>query len=82
MIASGRGAAEIVAAQGLAQVSDVSALQGWVDSTLQGHPDEVARFRGGEQKLMGFLVGQVMKRSGGKANPKEVADLVRSRLQG
>ena len=44
----------------------------WVDEVLAAHPAEVARYRGGETKLMGFFVGQVMKRSGGKADPKGV----------
>jgi len=57
---------------GLLQVSDSGAIDGWVRETLQAHPDEVARYKAGEAKLMGFLVGQVMKRSKGKADPKAV----------
>ena len=52
------------------QVSDQGALAGWVDEVLAAHPGEVARYRGGEAKLMGFFVGQVMKRSKGKADPE------------
>ena len=55
-----------------------------VTCTLRGQrrlsPDEVARYRGGEAKLVGFFVGQVMKRSGGKADPKRVSELLRSAL--
>ena len=56
----------------LLQVSDTGAIDGWVRETLEAHPAEVARYKGGEVKLMGFLVGQVMKRSKGKADPKAV----------
>jgi len=65
---------------GLVQVRDASALEGWVDEVLAAHPAEVARFRGGEAKLMGFFTGQVMKRSGGKADPKGIAPLLARKL--
>jgi aspartyl-tRNA(Asn)/glutamyl-tRNA(Gln) amidotransferase subunit B len=80
MISSGRSAAEIVESEGLAQVRDASAIEGWVDEVLGSSTGEVERYRGGDKKLMGFFVGQVMKRSGGKADPKQVSDLVRQRL--
>jgi aspartyl-tRNA(Asn)/glutamyl-tRNA(Gln) amidotransferase subunit B len=67
---------------GLVQVSDQGALSAWVDEVLAGHPGEVARYRGGETKLMGFFVGQVMKRSQGKADPKRVQPVLRERLDG
>ena len=67
---------------GLVQVSDTGQLGGWVDEVLAAHPAEVARFRGGEAKLIGFLVGQVMKRSGGKADPKAVQPVLQERLKG
>jgi aspartyl-tRNA(Asn)/glutamyl-tRNA(Gln) amidotransferase subunit B len=66
---------------GLVQVRDEGALGGWVDEVLSAHPAEVARFRGGETKLMGFFVGQVMKRSKGKADPKGVQPLLQERLK-
>jgi aspartyl-tRNA(Asn)/glutamyl-tRNA(Gln) amidotransferase subunit B len=65
---------------GLIQVSDQGALTGWVDEVLASHPAEVARFRGGEIKLMAFFVGQVMKRSKGKADPKGVQPVLQERL--
>jgi aspartyl-tRNA(Asn)/glutamyl-tRNA(Gln) amidotransferase subunit B len=80
MIESGRSAAEIVADQGLAQVRDATTLEAWVDEVLALHADEVQRFRGGEAKLMGFFVGAVMKKSSGKADPKEVSAMLRARL--
>jgi aspartyl-tRNA(Asn)/glutamyl-tRNA(Gln) amidotransferase subunit B len=65
---------------GLVQVSDEGALSRWVDETIAAHPAEVARFRGGEAKLMSFFVGQVMKRSKGKADPKAVQPVLQERL--
>jgi aspartyl-tRNA(Asn)/glutamyl-tRNA(Gln) amidotransferase subunit B len=66
---------------GLVQVSDQDALAKWVDEVIGAHPGEVARFRGGEAKLMGFFVGQVMKRSKGKADPKGVQPVLAERLR-
>jgi aspartyl-tRNA(Asn)/glutamyl-tRNA(Gln) amidotransferase subunit B len=71
---------EVAARLGLVQVSDQGALTGWVDEVLAAHPGEVARFRDGETKLMAFFVGQVMKRSKGKADPKGVQPLLQERL--
>jgi aspartyl-tRNA(Asn)/glutamyl-tRNA(Gln) amidotransferase subunit B len=65
---------------GLVQVSDLGALGGWVDEVLAAYPEEVARFRSGETKLMAFFVGQVMKRSKGKADPKGVQPVLQQRL--
>ncbi|HKU61440.1 MAG TPA: Asp-tRNA(Asn)/Glu-tRNA(Gln) amidotransferase subunit GatB [Gemmatimonadales bacterium] len=65
---------------GLLQVSDQDALGRWVDEVLAAHPAEVARFRGGEAKLVGFFVGQVMKKSQGKADPKGVQRVLGDRL--
>ncbi|MEO6057865.1 MAG: Asp-tRNA(Asn)/Glu-tRNA(Gln) amidotransferase subunit GatB [Gemmatimonadales bacterium] len=65
---------------GLVQVSDQGALGGWVDEVLAAHPGEVARYRGGEVKLLGFFVGQVMKRSRGKADPKGVQPVLQDKL--
>jgi aspartyl-tRNA(Asn)/glutamyl-tRNA(Gln) amidotransferase subunit B len=65
---------------GLVQVSDQDALGRWVDEVLAAHPAEVARFRGGDAKLIGFFVGQVMKKSQGKADPKGVQPVLARRL--
>jgi aspartyl-tRNA(Asn)/glutamyl-tRNA(Gln) amidotransferase subunit B len=65
---------------GLVQVRDDAALAGWVDAVLAEHPDEVARFRRGERKLLGFFVGQVMKQSGGSADPKRLPAILRERI--
>ncbi|MGH7517243.1 MAG: Asp-tRNA(Asn)/Glu-tRNA(Gln) amidotransferase subunit GatB [Gemmatimonadales bacterium] len=65
---------------GLIQVSDAGALAGWVDDVLRAHPGEVERYRAGEKKLMGFFVGQVMKKSQGKADPKGVQPVLLAKL--
>ncbi|MBK7348803.1 MAG: Asp-tRNA(Asn)/Glu-tRNA(Gln) amidotransferase subunit GatB [Gemmatimonadetes bacterium] len=65
---------------GLLQVGDADALGQWVDEVLAANPTEVERYRGGETKLMGFFTGQVMKKSGGKADPKKVAPLLLEKL--
>jgi aspartyl-tRNA(Asn)/glutamyl-tRNA(Gln) amidotransferase subunit B len=66
---------------GLIQVGDSDQLGQWVDEVLAAHPAEVARYKGGEQKLIGFFTGQVMKKSGGKADPKGVGPLLAQRLK-
>jgi aspartyl-tRNA(Asn)/glutamyl-tRNA(Gln) amidotransferase subunit B len=65
---------------GVLQVRDSGALEEWVAAVIDGFPEEVARYRGGEVKLMGFFVGQVMKRSGGKADPKAIQPILSARL--
>ncbi|HKH84611.1 MAG TPA: Asp-tRNA(Asn)/Glu-tRNA(Gln) amidotransferase subunit GatB [Gemmatimonadales bacterium] len=65
---------------GLVQVSEGNALRGWVDEVLAANPAEVTRFRQGEIKLMSFFVGQVMKKSRGKADPKGVQPVLQERL--
>jgi aspartyl-tRNA(Asn)/glutamyl-tRNA(Gln) amidotransferase subunit B len=66
---------------GLVQVSEQGALTGWVDEVLTAYPGEVKRFRQGETKLMSFFVGQVMKKSKGKADPKGVQPVLVERLR-
>ena len=66
---------------GLVQVSDEGALGTWVDEVLAANPAEVARYKAGEAKLMGFFVGQVMKKSKGKADPKGVQPVLAEKLK-
>ncbi|CAN5813164.1 Asp-tRNA(Asn)/Glu-tRNA(Gln) amidotransferase subunit GatB [soil metagenome] len=82
MVETGKEAGEIVRERGLAQVSDADALSAEVDAVIAAHPAEVAAFRGGKQGLIGFFVGQVMKRTGGQANPQLVNRLLREKLAG
>jgi aspartyl-tRNA(Asn)/glutamyl-tRNA(Gln) amidotransferase subunit B len=77
----GQAARAVAERLGLVQVSDQSALREWVTEVLAAHPAEVARFRSGETKLMGFFVGQVMKRSQGKADPKGVQPVLVEKLR-
>jgi aspartyl-tRNA(Asn)/glutamyl-tRNA(Gln) amidotransferase subunit B len=72
----------IVAERGLAQVRDSESIAAWVSAVIDDFPDEVDRYRGGEARLLGFLVGQVMRRSEGRADPRRVNDALRSRLDG
>jgi aspartyl-tRNA(Asn)/glutamyl-tRNA(Gln) amidotransferase subunit B len=80
MIETGKSAEQIIKEKGLEQISDEGQLEGLVESLVKGHPDEVKRFRDGDQKLLGFFVGQVMKETKGKANPKLINDLLRKHL--
>lgn len=66
--------------KGLVQISDTSAIEGLVDEVLAENPSEVERYKGGDKKLTGFFVGQVMKKSKGKANPGLVNQLLAKKL--
>jgi len=80
MYSSGKDAETVVNEQGLVQISDEGALEKAVDEVIAASPAEVERFKSGEQKLMGFFVGQIMKATKGKANPKSVNELLRKKL--
>jgi aspartyl-tRNA(Asn)/glutamyl-tRNA(Gln) amidotransferase subunit B len=80
MYSSGRDAKAIVEEKGLVQISDSGELEKAVDEVIASNSDEVERFKAGEQKLMGFFVGQVMKATKGKANPKAVNEIIRKKL--
>jgi aspartyl-tRNA(Asn)/glutamyl-tRNA(Gln) amidotransferase subunit B len=80
MFESGLGAAEIVAAEGLAQISDTSAIEQAAREVIEKNPDNVAKFRSGNEGVFKFFVGQVMKATRGQANPQAVNDIVRKLL--
>lgn len=80
MAGTGKPPKEIVAEKGLVQVQDVSAIESAVDKALEANPREVAAFKSGKTKLMGFFVGQVMKETRGKANPKIVNEVLSRKL--
>ena len=80
MIQTGRSPNEIVAARGLEQVSDSASIETAVESVLSSHPKQVADYRGGNEKIFGFFVGQVMKATQGKANPQKVNEILRQKL--
>ncbi len=80
MIASGKGARYIVEARGIKQIASADALGPIVDQVLAENADAVARFKSGNANVMGALVGMVMKKTKGQANPKLVSDLVKQKL--
>ena len=82
MAMSGKAAREIVAEKDLVQVTDTGAIQEVVQKVLSRFEKEVAAYRGGKTKLMGFFVGQVMRETKGKANPKIVNEVLRKTLEG
>ena len=82
MYDSGRTAEDVVATDGLAQIGDESALLSIVRDVLGRHADAAAQYRAGKTATFGFLVGQVMKASSGKGNPKLVNELLRRELDG
>jgi aspartyl-tRNA(Asn)/glutamyl-tRNA(Gln) amidotransferase subunit B len=82
MYDSGRSAEEIVTTEGLAQIGDESALLAIVQDVLGRHQDAVAQYRTGKRATFGFFVGQVMKASDGKGNPKLINTLLRGELDG
>ncbi len=79
---SGKTPGQIVQEQGLVQVSDEGALDQIIGDVLMKNPSQVAQFKEGKQQVLGFLVGQVMKLSGGKANPGKVNELLKKKLAG
>jgi aspartyl-tRNA(Asn)/glutamyl-tRNA(Gln) amidotransferase subunit B len=80
MFATGRTAGEIIRDEGLTQIDDESHIVSLISSVLAANADAVAQYRGGKTATFGFLVGQVMKAAGGKANPKRVNELLRRAL--
>ena len=82
MFATGAGAKSIVEAKGLTQVTDAGEIESVIDGILSGQEAKIAEYRAGKDKLFGFFVGQVMKQSGGRANPKLVNELLRRKLDG
>jgi aspartyl-tRNA(Asn)/glutamyl-tRNA(Gln) amidotransferase subunit B len=80
VFATGRDPKEVVEEKGLAQVSDEGAIEGEVKKILDASPDQVKQYKEGNEKVLGFFVGQVMKASGGKANPRVVNEILRKLL--
>lgn len=80
MLADARPVEAIVAEKGLAPIADSSDLGGLIDKVIADHPKEVARYRAGQTKLLAFFVGQVMRATGGRADPAVTNELLRSKL--
>ncbi len=81
MFASGSGAAAVISEKGFEQISDTGAIEKIVEDVIAGNEGQAAAFRAGNDKLFGFFVGQVMKASNGKANPKVVNEILKAKLQ-
>ena len=81
MVKSGENPTKIVEDKGLVQISDPSKILPIIDEIISNNPDNVAKFKAGNTKLLGFFVGQVLKTTGGKANPKVVNELVAQKLK-
>jgi aspartyl-tRNA(Asn)/glutamyl-tRNA(Gln) amidotransferase subunit B len=71
---------EVIEAQGLKQISDSSAIEGIIQQVLDNSSKQIEQYKNGQQKLFGYFVGQVMKATQGKANPKQVNELLRKKL--
>jgi aspartyl-tRNA(Asn)/glutamyl-tRNA(Gln) amidotransferase subunit B len=79
---SGQGADAIIEEKGLRQITDIGAIERVIDEVMAKNPAQLADYRSGKDKLFGFFVGQVMKATGGKANPAELNKLLKTKLAG
>ena len=82
MWATGASADAVIAEKGLRQITDSAAIERVIDEVMAKNPGQLAEYRGGKDKLFGFFVGQVMKATGGKANPAQLNELLRRKLGG
>ena len=82
MWSSAKSADAIIEAQGLKQITDSGAIEGVIDAVIAANPKQLADYRSGKDKLFGFFVGQVMKATGGKANPAQLNELLTAKLKG
>ena len=81
MLTNGDKASAIVEKKGLSQISDEGAIKAIVEKIVLAHPKEIEAYKNGKTNLLGFFVGQVMKETKGRANPKTVNELVRQILE-
>ncbi len=80
MLLTGKKAGEIISEKGFKQISDLSEIEEIISRIIENNPDEVARYKAGQEKLIGFFVGEVMKVTLGKANPKLVNEALKIKL--
>lgn len=80
MLETSRNAGDIVEEKGLVQITDVDSIKAIIGKVIESNPDNVAKLKGGNDRLFGFFVGQVMKETGGKANPKIVNEILKTEL--
>jgi glutaminyl-tRNA synthetase len=81
MVKTADDPAQIVEAKGLIQISDPAKILPILNEIIEKNPENVEKFKAGNKKLLGFFVGQVLKATGGKANPKVVNELVADKLK-
>ncbi len=81
MASTGEEPEQIVEDKGLIQISDPAKILPIIDEVIARNPDNLAKFKAGNNKLLGFFVGQVLKSTQGKANPKVVNELVAQKLK-
>ncbi|MFP4495088.1 MAG: Asp-tRNA(Asn)/Glu-tRNA(Gln) amidotransferase subunit GatB [Halochromatium sp.] len=80
---AGEGDADqVIEAKGLKQITDSGAIEQMIDAIIAANPQQVEQYRAGKEKVFGFFVGQVMKQSQGKANPRQVNELLKAKLKG
>jgi aspartyl-tRNA(Asn)/glutamyl-tRNA(Gln) amidotransferase subunit B len=82
LLTKGGSAKALVESKGLIQISDTGEIEQIIDAVIAAHPQELEQFRAGKTKLKGFFVGQVMKQTGGRADPKLANQLLAKKLQG
>src|SRR6202007_249077 len=82
MWSQGSSADEVIESKGLRQITDSTAIARAIEEVMAKNPVQLAEYRAGKDKLFGFFVGQVMKATGGKANPAQLNELLRSKLRG
>ncbi|MEA3141669.1 MAG: aspartyl-tRNA(Asn)/glutamyl-tRNA(Gln) amidotransferase subunit [Gammaproteobacteria bacterium] len=82
MWSEGKTADEVIEARGLRQITDSSAIEKVIDAIIAANPKQLADYRSGKDKLFGFFVGQAMKATGGKANPAQLNELLKTKLGG
>ncbi|MBD2460459.1 Asp-tRNA(Asn)/Glu-tRNA(Gln) amidotransferase subunit GatB [Oscillatoria sp. FACHB-1407] len=82
LLVQGGSAKALVESKGLIQISDTGAIEAAIDAVIAAFPDELEKYRGGKTKLLGFFVGQVMKQTGGRADPKLTNQLLLQKLNG
>ena len=81
MWSSGKEVDDIIKEDGLEQVTDDKEIESMIDEVIANNPEQLDQYRSGKDRLFGFFVGQVMKASQGKANPKQVNDILKSKLE-
>ena len=82
MYKTGNDPDAIIAERGLAVVSDTGELEVFIDEVMAANPEQVQQFRDGKEKVIGFFVGQIMRKTNGQADPKTLNQLLREKLKG